>query len=403
MSGSVGGSAVDPATASDPVDPAVPSVAGRGARGADETPAPVAPGEARPARSLFASVVGQDGAIEALRAAARRPVHAYLVVGPAETGAVDLVRGFAAALLCPEGGCAECHTCRRALEGTHPDLVEVVHQGVSLGAEEARGVVAAAARRPLEARRQVLVVPDVDQALGVVPTLLKTVEEPPASTVVVLVAETVPPGLATLASRCARIELRSVPDEVVAAWLEGLGFAPEVAAEAARAAGGRPVRARLLAADPALSARRAAWRAVPARLDGTGATAVALAGELLGALDEAVAVLAAAQQAEAEALGTQAKAMGERAAPASKALADTHRRQQRRWRTEELRGGLGVLAADYRDQVVAARADTPGALSAARRAQAAMALVEEAARVLVRNPNEALLLQALLVRLGRPA
>lgn len=354
-----------------------------------------------PARSLFAAVVGQDAAIEVLCAAARRPVHAYLVVGPADTGARELVRGFGAALLCPEGGCGACETCRRVLDGTHPDLVEIVHQGVSLGAEEARTVVGAAARRPMEARRQVLVVPDVDHALGVVPTLLKTVEEPPPSTVLVLLAETVPPGLVTLASRCARVALRVVPDEVVVGWLVSEGVDPEVAGEAARAAGGRPVRARLLAADPTLAARRAAWRAVPGRLDGTGATATALAGELTSALDASLATLSATQKAEADALGAQAKAMGERAAAVSKALADAQRRQQRRWRTEELRAGLGVLAGTYRDQVVFAGLDTPGALASARRAQAAMTLVEEASRALVRNPNEALLLQALMVRLGR--
>jgi hypothetical protein len=83
--------------------------------------------------------------VAVLRRPAGREAQAAMVIVDgdelaADTGAAGLVRGFAAALLCAEGGCGQCHTCRRALEGTHPDLVEVVHQGVSLGAEEARAM-----------------------------------------------------------------------------------------------------------------------------------------------------------------------------------------------------------------------------------------------------------------------
>ena len=55
-----------------------------------------------------------------LRAAARRPVHAYVLVGEAGLGQRALVRGFAAALLCPDGGCGHCGVCRRTLRGLTP-------------------------------------------------------------------------------------------------------------------------------------------------------------------------------------------------------------------------------------------------------------------------------------------
>jgi len=360
-----------------------------------------AAGPVRPAPSLLASVVGQPVAVAALSAAVHHPVHAYLLVGPDGTGAPALARALAAVFLCPDDGCGVCSTCARVVTGSHPDLVEVERQGASLGAEEARAVVTAAQRRPLEARRQVIVVPDVHLALGVVPVLLKTVEEPPPSTVVILTAETVPPALDTLASRCARIPLQTVPDEQIAAWLVGSGFAPEVAGEAARASGGRPERARVLAGDQHLADRRLLWASVPDRLDGTGGQAAAVAGELVAATDAAVAVLAERHQQQADELAARAEALGERASAARKALEDRQRREQRRWRTDELRGGLGVLAGVYRDRTVAAVAAGEGGSSSARRALAAMALVEDAARALVRNPNEALLLQALAVRIAR--
>lgn len=356
--------------------------------------------EERPAPALFADLVGQPAAVAAAVAAARHPVHAYLVVGPAGTGAAALVRGLAAALLCPAGGCGRCSTCRRVLAGAHPDLVEVQRTGPALRTDEARQVVMAAQRRPLEASRQVIVVPDVHLAATAVPALLKTVEEPPPATVLVLTAETVPPELATLASRCARLALRAVPDDVVIDWLVASGVTPDVAASAARAAGGSPARAQVLAGDPELAARQARWREVPDRLDGSGAAAAALAGELVSSVDAAATMLADGQRRQVEDLVAAAEAMGERAGSARRALEERHKREQRRWRADEWRAGLAVLAGAYRDRVVAA-GDGPGARLAARQAVSALELVEGAARALVRNPSERLLAEALLVRLSR--
>lgn len=355
----------------------------------------------RPAPALLTGVVGQPAAVAAVAAAVRHPVHAYLLVGPNGTGAPALARALAAVFLCPDDGCGVCTTCLRVLSGSHPDLVEVERQGAWLGAEEARAVVTAAQRRPLEARRQVIVVPDVHLALGVVPVLLKTVEEPPPSTVVILTSETVPPGLETLASRCARIPLKVVADDVVTRWLMGQGVDVEVAEEAARASGGRPERAQVLATDAGLAARRMLWASIADRLDGTGGRAAALASELTTATDAAVATLGARHQQEVADLTNQAEAVGERTSALRKSLEDRHRREQRRWRTDELRAGLGVLAGVYRDRTVAAAVAGSASSSAGRRSVAAMTLVEDAARTLVRNPNEALLLQALLVRIGR--
>ena len=59
-----------------------------------------------PVPELFAGVVSQDAAVAALRAAAANPVHAYLFRGPPGNGGLAAAYGFAAALLCPEGGAA---------------------------------------------------------------------------------------------------------------------------------------------------------------------------------------------------------------------------------------------------------------------------------------------------------
>jgi len=368
--------------------------------------APVDDG-ALPSAALFAQVVGQAGAVAQLRAGARQPVHAYLLIGVPGLGQRPLARGFAAALLCPQGGCGVCEVCRRALAGVHPDVVEVERAGPAVTVEDARKVVRLAQRRPLEAHRQVIVVSDVHLARLAAPVLLKTLEEPAGQTVFVLIADAVPAELATVASRCVRVELRPVPPGELGQWLVGTGMDAGLAAELAEASGGSAERARLLAADGSFAQRRQLWRSVPSRLDGTGAAAASLAAELLSSAEEALQPVRARHQAEMEGLGAEAEQRGERAVPRRKEIEDRQHREERRWRTDELRAGFAVLATAYRDRMVAlvAPGPMPGAWSGrtgerVREFAGAIAVVERSSAELVRNPNESLLLEAMLVRLS---
>ena len=365
---------------------------------------------ALPDGALFADVVGQEAAVETLRAAALHPVHAYLFTGTPGSGSRAASRAFGAALLCPRGGCGRCTACRQALDGTHPDLVVVERTGAALRVEDARRLATLAVRRPMEAARQVVVVTDVHLALLSAPALLKTVEEPPASTVFVLLADDVPPELVTVASRCVEVPFPPVRSAAVAAWLGERGADPEQARLVAEGAGGDLDRARLLAEDPAYGERVALWRSVPDRLDGHGAVAGALARELLAAVDSALVPLRAEHAAQLQVMAADAEAFGDRAVPGRKEVTDRQHREERRWRTDELRSGLGVLARAYRDRLadsVAARADERSPTDAvarpdeARGYETAVALVGDAAGALTRNPQETLLLEALFVRLGR--
>lgn len=363
-----------------------------------------------PAASLFEDVVGQGRSVEALRAAARHPVHAYLLVGLPGAGVRAASRAFAAALLCPDGGCGHCHTCRRGLAGTHPDLVVMERTGAALDMDDARRLVSLALRRPFEASRQVVVIADVHLAVRSAPALLKTVEEPPTSTVFVLLADDVPPELVTVASRCAEIVFPPVPASDIAAWLQARGTDPDRARLVAEGAGGDLERARLLAEDPAFAGRLALWRSIPSRLDGHGAVAGALAREVLAATESALAPLKAEHAAELRALEEQAEAMGERGVPGRRDVSDRQHREERRWRTDELRTGLGVLARAYRDHLADALPADDDGRSGPRAADRpdeargyadAIALVGETAAALRRNAQETLLLEALFVRLGR--
>jgi DNA polymerase III subunit delta' len=358
--------------------------------------------EERPVRALFADVVGQEAAVAALRAAAVKPVHAYLFRGLAGNGGLAAAHGFAAALLCPDAGCGVCATCQAALAGTDPDLHIVRRSGASISKETIRQVVTLAHRRPLAAARQVIVVPDMHLVLDRAPVLLKALEEPPGETVFVLLADAITPELVTVASRCVDIPFPPVPREELMQWLIGSGAAADVAAVVADSSGGNPERARVMMEDPDVAARVALWASVPDELTASGQTAVSLTRQVLDSADRAVEPLRAAHAHEIESLTAAAKEMGERALPGRKEIQEQHQREERRFRTDALRAGLGVLARTYRSRV-------NGAVSAGRvpvgdqdlqSAAAAVGLITEAAQALPRNPNEALLLQSLFARLA---
>lgn len=356
---------------------------------------------------LYADVPGQGRAVEALRAAAHRPVHAYLLVGPAGTGKLAAARSFAASLLCPSGGDGTCDTCRRVLAGTHPDVTVVEREGAFITVDAAREVARLAARSPVEGDRKVLVLQDFHLVREAGPALLKTIEEPPASAVFVVLAEYVPPELVTIASRCVQVDFTPLSPATVIAELVAGGIAPDLAAELAAAAGGRLDRARLLAEDPSFEARRQAWLSVPGRLDGRGRAAAVLADELVGLLEGSVAPLRARHEVELAALEERnARALevngkvGRGARGGVKAgvreLEDRQKRELRRQRTDELRTGLAILAGAYRDRLAAATRP-----EAQRAAGDAVGLIHRLGADLANNPGELLALQALLARLGR--
>lgn len=342
---------------------------------------------------LYAGAIGQDRAVAQLRAAAKAPVHAYLFVGPPGTGKQAAAQAFAASLLCSNGGCGECSACVRALDGVHPDVVVVSREGAFISVPRAREITRLAARSPLEGSRKVLVLTEFHLVDKAGPALLKSIEEPPPGTVFVILAEQVPEELVTIASRCCRIDFGPLAAETLAAALEEDGVAAVAAAEAAEAAGGRLDRARLLASDPEFSARRAVWRGAPDRLDGSGFVAAEVASELASAAEAVLGPVRARQEAETTALKERARQYGERES-VPKDVDERHRREQRRARTDELRSGFAILAAAYRDRLVA---------GGGAECLAAVDAIGNANEALIRNPNESLLLQALMVRLSGAA
>lgn len=339
---------------------------------------------------VWSEVVGQDRAIAQLRAAAVHPVHAYLLVGPAGSGKRAAAVAFASVLLgvdAVDRGADVDRAVSLALTENHPDLHVVEPEGARLSVDEARAIVTSASRSPVEGRRKVIVLAEFHRVERFGAILLKTIEEPPESTVFLVLADEVPPELVTIASRSVRIDLGPVPEEAMIDRLVSDGTPVETARIAAAAAAGDLRRARLLVGDPALGVRRDSWSSVPLRVDGTGGTAAQLVDEVLAHIDAAQEPLDERQQAEREQLQERIEAYGQRGSGA-KELEARHKREVRRHRTSELRFGLATMAAVYRDRLASAHDPSPHL--------DALAAIQAAAEAIDRNPNELLLLQGLV-------
>lgn len=346
----------------------------------------------------WSAVVGQPEAVRRLAAAASSPVHAYLFVGPAGAGkrqAAGVFGGEILASVDPEG--AERH--RRLAAGLiHPDIVvfepsgNALRLGSSTDPGEIPAIIKEASRSPTEGDRKIVVVDQFQTAeAGASSALLKLVEEPPESTIFVLLATDVPPHQITIESRCTRVDFASVAADDIAAALVAEGHADrERAAVIAAAANGDLGRARVLVLDERLVARRDGWWSVPDRLDGTGAAAAALVEELRSMIDDASAARVARHDEELAALEVREEQLGTRGS-GRREMETRHKRELRQHRTDEVRFGLATLARRYHE-AIAAGDPRQGPLEAVDR-------IRVASESLLRNPNEALLLQALFVRL----
>jgi DNA polymerase-3 subunit delta' len=345
------------------------------------------------APAAWSAVVGQDHAVAQLRAAAVNPVHAYLLVGPAGAGKRAAAVAFAAVLLARDAagrGADADRALDLALDETHPDLLVFEPEGASLAVRDAEAITRAAHRSPVEGGRKVLVLTEFEKVAQAGPALLKTIEEPPESTIFMILAQEVPPELVPIASRTARIDLGPVPEAALVERLVADGAATDVAQAAAAASGGDMRRARLLVGDRSLGVRRDAWASIPTRVDGTGHTATMLVDEVVAHIDAAQAPLDESHALERQELSAQIEVYGQ---PKGllKEQETRHKREVRRHRTAELRFGLATMAATYRDRLVHAPDPAPHL--------AALEAIQAAAEAWVRNPNELLLLQALVANL----
>jgi DNA polymerase-3 subunit delta' len=193
-------------------------------------------------------VYGHDWAVAHLQdsMAHERIRHGYLLVGAESVGKETLAREFAMALNCqhPETApCGECSPCRRIASGNHPDVLYTQRESETsaLKIEELRSMMQKLALKPFEARYRIAIFRDFDMAQPrAQDALLKTLEEPAPHAILILLAKSLEPVLATITSRSQIIHLRPAPiDTVYHALIDVFGADAEQARLLAHLSAGR--------------------------------------------------------------------------------------------------------------------------------------------------------------------
>jgi DNA polymerase III delta' subunit len=183
--------------------------------------------------------------------------HAVLLSGLPSVGKAVLALDLAAALLCQgatgaDRPCRACRACRMVEHGNHPDLHRIEPEGaggqIRIGRSQhpepgtVRWLVSQLALLPVEGGARVAIVRDAHRMNeDAQSALLKTLEEPPAATHLLLLADDEERLLPTVRSRCARLRLGSVAGREIERLLAELGLADApTAARLARVGRGRP-------------------------------------------------------------------------------------------------------------------------------------------------------------------
>jgi len=212
-------------------------------------------------------MIGHEWAVQLLQGHIENNTlrHAYLITGPSDIGKKKLAIRFIQAICCPNTKgpgipCLECSTCTRLQRLEHPDLfpISVEEGSKQIKIDQVREMVRKLSLSPYEASRRFGLLIDFELAnRNSQNSILKTLEEPPGSVILILTAASASSLFETVASRCEEIKLNPVPIQTTRLGLENLYQIPADQADfLAHISGGKPELARAYHQVPEILERR---------------------------------------------------------------------------------------------------------------------------------------------------
>ena len=175
----------------------------------------------------FSEILGHDKIKEHLQNAIKlnKVSHAYIFNGESGAGKKSLAKVFSKTLQCEAKGdnpCNECHSCKQAESGNQPDIIWVSHEKpTSIGVEDIREqVIGDIQIKPYSSKYKIYIIDEAEKlTIQAQNALLKTIEEPPAYGIIILLTTNADIFLQTILSRCVQLDLKPVRDEVIQNYL----------------------------------------------------------------------------------------------------------------------------------------------------------------------------------------
>lgn len=207
--------------------------------------------------SRFKDIIGQEQLKEHLEGAIRlnKVSHAYIINGERSAGKEFIAKIFAMALQCENRQdtepCHECHSCKQALSGNHPDIIFISHEKPgTISVDDIRSQINGdVAIKPYSGPKKIYIMNEGEKmTVQAQNALLKTLEEPPEYAVILILTANVNALLPTIISRCVVLNMKPVRDEQMKQYLMQEMEIPDYKADICAAfARGNVGKARLLA------------------------------------------------------------------------------------------------------------------------------------------------------------
>ncbi len=170
------------------------------------------------------TIIGHQNIITQLQNAANseRVAGAYLFSGEQGVGKETVALYFAGLILCERGDeasvpCMDCRACRKIKSGNHPDLQVIRPDGAQLKIDQIREMQQRISYQPLEGPRKIYIIANTEKMnVYTANSLLKTLEEPPAASTIILLTENLNSMLPTIRSRSQILTFYPMPTEELA-------------------------------------------------------------------------------------------------------------------------------------------------------------------------------------------
>ena len=187
----------------------------------------------------FDQVIGHEDVIRHLRNSIEtgKISHSYISTGGHGSGKKLVAGSFAMALECTgpgTDGCRVCESCKRALGKNHPDIITVSHEkpGTITIDDIREQIIHDVDIKPYYGPYKIYIVPGAEMmTVQAQNALLKTIEEPPAYAVILLLTTNIDGLLQTIRSRCVRLDLKLVEDRLIKNYLMEHLHIPDYQAE----------------------------------------------------------------------------------------------------------------------------------------------------------------------------